>query len=296
MATLLPAIKAAQDVKLIGIVSGSGLSASSAAKRYGFDYCTTDEQEVLNDPGINTVAILTRHNLHAQQVIAALKARKHVFVEKPLCLSEGELREIVSTYQDVRRSIVSEDGRSSSAIQPPLLAVGFNRRFAPFLVELKQHLNRVQEPMMLHYRVNAGFIAPDHWTQDPAQGGRLLGEACHFIDLLIYLTGSTPQTIAARALPDSGLYSQDNLLITMDFANGSLGTVTYVANGNKGSGKESLEVFGGGLSARLDDYRKLLIHDGKRSVKRVPDYARTKGTGLNGGPSLITLPVTGLSR
>jgi len=276
-ATLLPAIRVAHDVKLIGIVSGSGLSASSAAERYGFDYCTTDEQELLNDPAINTVAILTRHNLHAQQVITALKARKHVFVEKPLCLNEEELEEIISTYQGVRESIITEDGRSSSAIQPPLLAVGFNRRFAPFLVELKQHLQRVQEPLMLHYRVNAGFIAPDHWTQDPAQGGRLLGEACHFIDLLIYLTGSTPQTIIARALPDSGLYSRDNLLITLEFANGSLGTVTYVANGNKSSGKESLEVFGGGLSARLDDFRKLVIHDGNRSVKRVARLRRDKG-------------------
>jgi predicted dehydrogenase len=274
--TLLPAIKAAHEIKLIGIVSSSGLSASSAAGRYGFDYCTTDEQEVLNDPAINAVAILTRHNLHAQQVVAALKARKHVFVEKPLCLSEEELQEIISTYQRVRDSAIAENSGPSS-VQLPLLAVGFNRRFAPFVVELKQHLEHVQEPLMLHYRVNAGFIGPDHWTQDPAQGGRLLGEACHFIDLLIYLTGSRPQTIAARALPDSGLYSRDNLLITLEFANGSLGTVTYVANGNRGSGKESLEVFGGGLSARLDDYRKLFIHDGNRSVKRISRLSQDKG-------------------
>jgi predicted dehydrogenase/threonine dehydrogenase-like Zn-dependent dehydrogenase len=276
-ATLLPAIKAVGNIKLIGVVSGSGLSGSSAADRYGFDYCTTDEQEVLNDPAINTVAILTRHNLHAQQVIAALEARKNVFVEKPLCLNEEELREIITTYQGVREGIVKEAVGSSAAIQSPFLAVGFNRRFAPFVIELKQHLQRVQEPMMLHYRVNAGFIAPDHWTQDPAQGGRLLGEACHFIDLLLFLTGSTPQTITARALPDSGIYSQDNLLITLEFANGSLGTVTYVANGNKASGKEFLEVFGGGLSARMDDYRKLLIHDGKRSVKHVSRLRQDKG-------------------
>jgi predicted dehydrogenase/threonine dehydrogenase-like Zn-dependent dehydrogenase len=276
-ATLLPAIKAVGNIKLVGIVSGSGLSGSSAADRYGFDYCSTDEQEVLNDPAINTVAILTRHNLHARQVVAGLKARKHVFVEKPLCLNEKELEEIKSTYQGVREGIAGEAVGSSAAIQSPLLAVGFNRRFAPFVVELKKHLLRVQEPMMLHYRVNAGFIAPDHWTQDPAQGGRLLGEACHFIDLLLFLTGSRPQTITTRALPDSGIYSQDNLLITMEFANGSLGTVTYVANGNKGLGKEFLEVFGGGLSARMDDYRKLLIHDGKRSVNRVSRLRQDKG-------------------
>ena len=276
-ATLLPAIKAVGDIKLVGIVSGSGLSGSSAADRYGFDYSSTDEQEVLNDPAINTVAILTRHNLHAQQVVAALKARKHVFVEKPLCLNEKELEEIISTYQGVREGIAGETVGSSAAIKSPFLAVGFNRRFAPFVVELKEHLQRVQEPLVLHYRVNAGFIAADHWTQDPAQGGRLLGEACHFIDMLLFLTGSTPQTITTRALPDSGIYSQDNLLITLEFANGSLGTVTYVANGNKGLGKEFLEIFGGGLSARMDDYRKLFIHDGKRSVNRVSRLRQDKG-------------------
>jgi predicted dehydrogenase len=276
-AILLPAIKVADDVKLIGIVSGSGLSASSAADRFGFNYCTSDVEEVLKDPAINTVAILTRHNLHAQQVIASLKARKNVFVEKPLCINRAELQEIISTYKGVRESIIEESARCQSAVRLPFLAVGFNRRFAPFLVEMKQRLNRVQEPLMLNYRVNAGFIAPDHWTQDPIQGGRLVGEACHFIDALIYLAGSEPKKIVSRALPNSGLYSQDNLLITLEFANGSLGTLTYIANGNKGSGKEFLEVFGGGVSARLDDYRKLLIYDGKRSVKHVARLRQDKG-------------------
>lgn len=274
---LLPAIKASPEVELIGIVSSSGLTASSTGERYGFNYCTSDENQILNDPAINTVAILTRHNLHAQQVIAALKARKHVFVEKPLCLKESELEEIISTYQQVGESINSEARSASSAPQTPMLAVGFNRRFAPFLIELKQHLQRVQEPLMLHYRVNAGFIAPDHWTQDSAQGGRLLGEACHFIDALIFLSGDAPKMITARSLPDGSLYLRDNLLITIEFGNGSLGTVTYVANGNKRSGKEFLEVFGGGLSAQLNDYRKLEIHDGSRSVKQVARLRQDKG-------------------
>jgi predicted dehydrogenase len=198
-------------------------------------------------------------------------------VEKPLCLNEKELEEIISTYQGVREGVAREAVGSSAAIQSPFLAVGFNRRFAPFVVELKEHLQRMQEPMMLHYRVNAGFIAADHWTQDPAQGGRLLGEACHFIDLLLFLTGSTPQTITAQALPDSGIYSQDNLLITLEFTNGSLGTVSYVANGNKGLGKEFLEVFGGGLSAQMDDYRRLLIHEGRRSINRTSRLRQDKG-------------------
>ena len=131
---------------------------------------------------------------------------------------------------------------------------------------------------MLNYRVNAGFIPRDHWTQDPAQGGgRLLGEACHFIDLLIHLSGSAPHTVTVRALPNSGRYSQDNFLIVLEFANGSLGTVTYVASGDKNSGKEYLEVFGGGLSAQLDDYRALTIRRGKKITKRTARLRQDKG-------------------
>jgi predicted dehydrogenase/threonine dehydrogenase-like Zn-dependent dehydrogenase len=279
-ATLLPAIKRVPGVELIGIASRGGLSARSTASRFGFAYCASDAQEIFNDPAVNTVAILTRHHLHANQVVAALNAGKHVFVEKPLCLTEEELQVIISTRQDALKSAGSEGGHFSSPVSSSsrFLMVGFNRRFAPFVVELKQHLQRVQEPLMLHCRVNAGYIPPDHWTQDPAQGGgRLMGEACHFIDLLIYLAGSVPQRVTSHALPDSGRYSRDNLLITLEFANGTLGTVTYVANGNKGFGKESLEAFGGGLSARLEDYRVLLICHGSKRVRRVSRLRQDKG-------------------
>jgi predicted dehydrogenase/threonine dehydrogenase-like Zn-dependent dehydrogenase len=276
-AILLPAVKKSQCAELIGVASGSGVSARSTAERFGFAYCTTSTEEIFADAAINTVAILTRHHLHARQVISALKAGKHVFVEKPLCLNQEELRAIIATYEAAK---IKNNGESEPApqLRSPSLMVGFNRRFAPFVIELKQHLQRVREPLMMHYRVNAGFIPPDHWTQDPAQGGgRLLGEACHFIDLLIHLSGSVPQRAIARALPDSGRYSRDNLLITLEFANGSFGTVTYVANGDKRSGKESLEVFGGGLSARLEDYRTLLIHQGNRSIKRTARLRQNKG-------------------
>jgi predicted dehydrogenase/threonine dehydrogenase-like Zn-dependent dehydrogenase len=267
-ATLLPAVKDVKTIKLVGVAAGSGLSSRAAADRFGFAYCTTDEQEILNDPKVNTIAILTRHNLHARQVIQALEAGKHVFVEKPLCMTEEELKQIISLYTRFQKN----------GAKTPALMVGFNRRFAPFVVELKRHLERIEEPLMLNYRVNAGFIPPDHWTQNASEsGGRLIGEGCHFIDLLTHLTGSRARRVTTRGLPDSGRYSQDNLLITIDFADGSIGTVTYVANGDKGFGKEFLEVFGGGLSASLDDYRTLLIRHGAKNVRQTARLRQDKG-------------------
>ncbi|HVG18892.1 MAG TPA: bi-domain-containing oxidoreductase [Blastocatellia bacterium] len=275
-ATLLPAIKGERLIKPVGVASGGGLSARDAADRHGFSYCTTDMQEILADPNVNTVAILTRHHLHARQVTAALEARKHVFVEKPLCLTGEELRQVIAAYEQARVGDVGGGGVHDRI--RPMLMVGFNRRFAPFIVELKQRLDRVREPLLLHYRVNAGFIPKEHWTQDPEQGGgRLLGEACHFIDLLIHLAASAPVSVNARALPDAGRYSQDNLLVTLEFDNGSIGAVTYAAGGDKSFGKESLEVFGGGLSARLEDYRSLVISQAGKRAARAARLRQDKG-------------------
>lgn len=264
-ATLLPALRGL--VEFAGIASSGGLTARAAADRFGFRYCTTHIPEILNDPGINTVALLTRHNLHAAHVIAALEAGKHVFVEKPLCLTEAEVESIIAAYRSAAK-------RAS----PPALMVGFNRRFAPFVVALKEQLRRVKEPLMLAYRVNAGYIPPEHWVHDLAQGGgRLLGEGCHFIDLLIHLADSVPDRITTCALPDNGRYSRDNLLLTLEFANGSIATLTYVANGDKSLGKELLEVFGGGLAARLDNFRTLLIRGGSNKIQRTARLRPDKG-------------------
>ncbi|HEX5732549.1 MAG TPA: bi-domain-containing oxidoreductase [Blastocatellia bacterium] len=268
-ATMLPALKDVKAINLVGVAASSGLSARAAADRFGFAYCTTDAREILNDSKINTVAILTRHNLHARQVIEALEARRHVFVEKPLCMNEEELQQIVSVYTRLREM---NPGQSQA------LMVGFNRRFAPFVVELKRHLERIGEPLMVNCRVNAGFIPLDHWTQDAAEsGGRLIGEGCHFIDLLTYLTGDRARRVTTRALPDSGRYAQDNFHVTIEFAGGSIGTVTYVANGDKGFGKEFFEVFGGGLSASLDDYRTLFMRDGGKSFRQTARLRQDKG-------------------
>lgn len=271
-ATLLPTLKGLPGLELRGIASARGVSARSAADRFGFAYCSTDVHDVLADPDINTVAILTRHHLHAEQVVAALQAGKNVFVEKPLCLSLDELRQIVSVYE----SLLAD--REALQQRPPALLVGYNRRFAPFVQELEEVLRSVvKEPLLLTCRVDAGYIPATHWTQDPDQGGRLLGEGCHFVDLLIYLAGSTPVRITSRALPDHGRYSRDNLIVSLEFENGSLGTIVYAANGSRGFGKEYLEVFGGGLSARLDDYRTLEIRGGSRRLKRTARLRRDKG-------------------
>ncbi|NJP07884.1 MAG: Gfo/Idh/MocA family oxidoreductase [Chloroflexaceae bacterium] len=281
--TLLPILNQLEAVELIGIASASGLSARSAAERYSFAYCTSDWQALLHDPSINTVAIVTRHHLHARQVLAALVAGKHIFVEKPLCLNESELDAITIAYH------AASQRATSLGAPPPLLMVGFNRRFAPFIQELQQQLQRVTEPLMLHYRVNGGFIAAEHWTQDPAQGGgRLLGEGCHFIDLLIWLAGSHVHRVTTYALA-AGAQSgrsvgalqrnvpSDNLLVVLEFANGSLAHLTYVANGDRNLGKEYLEVSGGGLSARLDDYRRLQIHHGRTHIERQAWLRQDKG-------------------
>jgi predicted dehydrogenase len=210
----------------------------------------------MSDPDINTVVIATRHHLHAPQGLAALRAGKNVFCEKPLCLTEEELAEIVRTYSGLGRK--------------PLLMVGFNRRFAPMAVRMKSFLDEIHEPLALHYRVNAGPMPRDHWVQDPEQGGgRVLGEVCHFVDFLTFLLGAAPIEVCANALANSGQYADDNVVIGLQYADGSRGTITYVANGDRSFSKERLEIFGGGAVAVLDDFRRLeLIRHGRKQVFR----------------------------
>jgi len=147
--------------------------------------------------------------------------------------------------------------------------VGFNRRFAPFAIQLKDFYKTKTEPLMAHYRVNAGYLPPIHWLHDPnVGGGRIIGEGCHFIDFLVYLIGTTPISVSTQALPDDGRYHDDNVLITYQFPDGSIGTVSYLANGDKAFSKERVEIFCGGRIAVLDDFRTLqTIHNGHRKVK-----------------------------
>jgi predicted dehydrogenase/threonine dehydrogenase-like Zn-dependent dehydrogenase len=262
-AVLLPAIQKTPNVELHGILSASGLNAQHAARRYGFRYAGSEQAEgrrLLDDPQINTIAILTRHHLHARQVLAALKAGKHVFCEKPLAILPEELEQIADFLG------TETGGGPGEAL--PYLMVGFNRRFAPLARRLQEFLAGRQEPLAAHYRVNAGLLPPDHWLHDPQQGGgRLVGEGCHFIDFLTFLVGEPPVSVSGQALPDLGRYRSDNLALTFQFPDGSLGTLTYLANGDKAFPKERVEVFCGGKVAVLDDFRSLeRIEDGRRKV------------------------------
>ena len=259
---MLPAIKKVPAIELVGVASGTGLSAQNAAKRFNISYATSDENQIINDPTINTVAILTRHNFHARQAVAALQAGKHVFCEKPLALNAQELDEIFA-------EIKTAESHSGNRVKP-ILTVGFNRRFAPFSQELKKFLGERQEPLFVHYLVNAGQLPLNHWLHDPIQGGgRIIGEGCHFVDLLTFLVGEPPNSVTAFSLPDDGRYQEDNLHLTFTFPEGSIGTLDYLANGDKAFPKERLEVFGGEQVAVIDDFRTLeLVQNGKRQIQR----------------------------
>jgi predicted dehydrogenase/threonine dehydrogenase-like Zn-dependent dehydrogenase len=252
--TLLPALKACGTPDLVGVCAATGAHARHAAQKFGFTYCTTDEARIIEDPAINTVVIATRHHLHAGQVLRTLEARKNVFCEKPLCRTEDELRAIACAY------LTMEPG------ERPALMVGFNRRFAPMVARMKTFFATIAEPLSLNFRINAGCLPPDHWLNDPEQGGgRILGDACHFIDLLMFLAGSGIVEVEARPLRNAGRYSGDNVLIAVRCANGSQGSISYLANGDRSISKERLEVFGGGAAAVLEDFRRLeLARDGRK--------------------------------
>jgi predicted dehydrogenase len=249
---MLPALQKVVGVELVGIASASGLSASHAARKFGFRYACSDPAQIIHDAEINTIAILTRHHLHAGQIAAALGGGKHVFCEKPLAVDEQQLATI----------------RDSVANGKTLLTVGFNRRFAPLAVRLGEFIAGRREPLVAHYRVNAGYIPLTHWLHDPAQGGgRIIGEGCHFVDFLTFVVGAPPLTVTAHGLPDAGRYREDNVVLTFTFPDGSLGTLSYLANGDKAFPKERVEVFAGGRVAVLDDFRTLeMVHGGRREV------------------------------
>jgi predicted dehydrogenase len=256
LSTLLPAIKRIRGVELVGVCAANGSHARQVAEKFGFRYCATEEQGIVNNPDVDTIVIATRHHLHATQVLAGLEAGKHIFCEKPLCLNEIDLAEIVRAYTNYGLEL--------------LLMVGFNRRFAPIAVKMKAFLEGIREPLALHYRVNAGFVAHDHWVNDPEQGGgRILGEVCHFVDFLTFLAGSLPVEVQARSVTSLERYSDDNVVVSLRFANGSQGTISYLANGDRSYSKERVEVFGGGAVAVLEDFRCLeLVRHGRKKTFR----------------------------
>jgi predicted dehydrogenase len=256
-ATLLPVIKRIKDVEFIGIASSGGLHAKISGKKFGFEFATSSDDKIINDPNINTIAILTRHDTHAALVIKGLKAGKNIFVEKPLAINKEQL-------SAVQKQLYKENNG--------ILTVGYNRRFSPFARQLSYFYSGRVEAMHIHYRVNAGRLPLNHWTQDPnIGGGRIIGEACHFIDFVTFLVGAPPVSVTALALPDKGKYSEDNVSMSLIFPDGSIGVVDYLANGDKSFPKERVEVFCGGKVAVLDDFRALeMVEEGNRKKIKGP--------------------------
>ena len=256
----LPNLYALDKVcQLRAVVSRSGHNAAATARRWGAAYCTTEFEEVLNDPGIDAVIIATRHNLHASMALAALRAGKHVLLEKPLALSAAELDPIVRFFDEL-----------PSADRAPILLTGFNRRFSPYARRMREWVASRSNPMILDYRMNAGYLPPDHWTHGPEGGGRNLGEACHIYDLFTFLTGARVERVQVSAIrPSTGHYRvQDNFTASMAFADGSIANLTYTALGSKDHAKERLEIFCDGKVVSLDDYKSLSIAGAKQRPLR----------------------------
>lgn len=250
--TILPALSKL-NAEIKSIASSKGLSGTILAKKFSIQQSTTNVQSILNDPDIDTVMITTRHHLHANQVIQALKVNKNVFVEKPLGITMIELDEIASAYQK---------GDAS-------LTVGFNRRFSPFIRDAKQELGTTSAPINVIATMNAGFIPQDHWTQDmEIGGGRIIGEACHLIDLITYLTGSLVSAVVMNALGPNPSGNTDNASILLRYQNGSQGMIQYLSNGNKAYSKERVEIYGQGRTIVIDNYRKSKYYGFKSSGMR----------------------------
>jgi predicted dehydrogenase/threonine dehydrogenase-like Zn-dependent dehydrogenase len=252
----LPNLQTLQDrIDLRTIVSRTGLSARSAAERFGVATAATDYQTVLEDPHIDLVLIATRHHLHAEMTLAALKAGKHVFVEKPLSMTEEGLDAIESFYAKNPKG--------------PLLMTGFNRRFAPAIVAAQAAVKSRTSPMIVNYRMNAGYIASDHWVHGLHGGGRNIGEACHIYDLFNALTGSQPVDVhACTIVPASDHWRRDdNFVATIRYADGSICTLTYTSMGAKSFPKERADIFVDGKVIVLDDYKQLTITGGKGGWK-----------------------------
>ncbi|MDW8344456.1 MAG: bi-domain-containing oxidoreductase [Verrucomicrobiae bacterium] len=253
---LLPLLKAQPGVALATVCTATGVKAEKVREKFGFAASTTDWRSVVEDPQINTVVVATRHDMHARIVAAALRAGKTVFCEKPLCLSEEELEEILEAGSE-------------------RLMVGFNRRFAPFSAKVRA----VSGPRVMWYRVNAGPLPVGHWASDPTQGGRVLGEACHFVDYLQFAAQARPVHVFAQG------FGADNVQIAMRFADGSVGVVDYFGVGDKELPKEYFEVSGGGRTVQVEDFRD---KGQGEMIRRFVEAAKSGGPMPVGFDELVT--------
>ena len=263
--SLLPAFKNQDPITLQTVCSAKGLSAAYAKNKFGFNQAVTNTQDAIHDPKANLIVIATRHDSHANLVMQSLNQKKHVFVEKPLCLNLSELEQIKQTAE----------------LNPDLkLMVGFNRRFSPLVQKAKSLLQPIAEPKVIQMTINAGHIPEDHWTQDPSQGGRrLIGEGCHFIDLARYLAGHPIkhfQINSALFNSRSSKGREDHFALNLEFQDGSLAQILYTANGHKGYPKERIEVFTQGKVLTIDNF-KILKACGFKGFSKKSLWRQDKG-------------------
>lgn len=266
---LLPHLKNRTGFDLKSVATRHPLTSRDVAERFGFSFAAARYEEIMDDRDIRAVIIATRHDSHTALAVRALRAGKAIHVEKPLAMNESELDDVVKAYTSAKEK------RDA----PPFLMVGFNRRFAPMVRRADAFFSARTEPLAMLYRINAGYLPRDHWTQDTeTSGGRVVGEVCHFLDLLQFFARARIKRVFAEFMPDSGKYHQDNLSINLSLEDGSIGTVLYLANGDKSLPKEYIEIFSGGKVAVIDDYGALtLIQDGRKKVSR--EGAHDKGHG-----------------
>ena len=259
-AVLLPHVAKTAGVELTGVATATGLTSKRVGEKFGFAYCTTDYSQVIADPETDTVFIATRHDRHAAIALDALAAGKAVFVEKPLAVDRAELDRLVAA--------VADGGGS--------LMVGFNRRFAPLLVKAKAFVDDRTQPLMLVYRVNAGAVSAEHWVQQSEGAGRIVGEVCHFVDALQFVTGAAPRTVHAAKVAGPAGAENDALSVAINFADGSLGTIVYSSLGDTSYPKDYLEIFGRDLVVTITDYRRAeMVRGGRR--RTLKPRAQDKG-------------------
>lgn len=247
---LLPFLK--EMANMTGISTATGINAKDKASKFGFKYATTEYREMLKDQEIDTVVIATRHNQHARMVIDALESNKNVYVEKPLAISIDELKSVYKCVSEKQR----------------ILTVGYNRRFSSPVRFLKEQL-KANYPYSVYYQINAGFIPGDKWYQSPDQGGRIIGEVCHFIDTVQFLLDADPVEVYANTTTAGGMPEQDNTYITIRFNNGSSAVIAYLADGDKNYSKEKILITGYRTNIEFDNFKTVAVYkDGKLSVKR----------------------------
>lgn len=249
---LLPLFKAA-GVQFQSIASASGVSAREVGAKFGFQSCVSSGDEVIEEAETNLVVIATRHSSHAELAIRALRRGRHTFIEKPLAVNDEQLNQVLDV----------------AANSPGQLMVGFNRRFAPLAIAAREFFGNSEAPLSINYRINAGRIPRGYWINDEAEGGRIIGEVCHFIDLMHFLTGSLTTRVYAESISsrDAGAMNEDSVFITLRLANGSNGSIAYLAEGASAMPKERIEILGGGKSFVIEDFEMAIAYDGAREKK-----------------------------